>query len=279
MDPRIYVNNPLRPLDWRAVRARELLRYSPAPRDYDDALVRGYSSYLRDLKAASDDASRQEQAGRLRPHIALAHKLRYDTNCHPRHMLEGSLLTRESLATIATKRGLDEHTVDAYEKLFFQVRDRLDAQFWVAQVINSAAARCSSPSTDRLRDEEQAYIYHCAGYYGGPLVLESVISAVGPGGALAAAGEAANWQGGTLAAQIRTWALALVATRELRQSDALALMKLAWRLQATAASAKARHSAEPPIAWDEILAAVNTSCGGPPNRAAAEGESSHADPK
>jgi hypothetical protein len=92
----------------------------------------------------------------------------------PRWALEARLLTREPLETIAAKSGLATEVVEAYEALFFQVRDHLQARDYILlQVIGPRAAR--GP-----RSYELDVLWKLLAYHGGPLLLDVMLSPIPP---------------------------------------------------------------------------------------------------
>jgi hypothetical protein len=86
-----------------------------------------------------------------------------------------------------TERLVQCGTTEWYERLFFNVRDRLDATRWIAQVI--------APSNDAMLGDEAAlhlksWFLRWCGYFGGSAVLDMVL---GPRRAMSAEGAASEW--------------------------------------------------------------------------------------
>ena len=140
MHPEIYKNSPFRRLKWRAERVMQLVEHLPSPLKpgrYDDPYVRTYRRFLLLLVAAGDDEAARYAVIQEKPHVYQAHTLHFHSDRHLRQVLEARLLTVEPLAEIANRFATEPLTIEFYEALFFNVRDRLSHKDWIAKVIRS----------------------------------------------------------------------------------------------------------------------------------------------
>lgn len=84
MDARYFANNPLRPPQWRAERALQLVDHYPnplPPQPYDDRYVRSYWQFLIERRAAGDDELRRNTLFQKMPDISHAHSLYVTADC------------------------------------------------------------------------------------------------------------------------------------------------------------------------------------------------------
>jgi hypothetical protein len=88
----------------------------------------------------------------------------------PRWFLEAQLLTSRLLREVAVACSLAEPVVDAYHRLFFDVRTRLHASDWVLTL----AVR-STPMND-FAGAQPAGLWKYMAFTGGPLVLDAVVA-------------------------------------------------------------------------------------------------------
>jgi hypothetical protein len=138
MDARFYKSNPLRPPQWRAERVWRMLEHGPSPlkpRRYDDHYVRAYRRFVMSFLAAGGIEPLVAKVLANQPHVYQAYMLHYDPDTERRQILQAWLLTKEPYPAIAKRFAMDEKTVDYYEEIFFNVRDRLDNKDWIAKTI------------------------------------------------------------------------------------------------------------------------------------------------
>jgi len=125
-DPRVY--DPYLTPDWRWSAACEHIAKGTALRRWEDPAIAEAVRFLRPWVKHGpppDDHTRSRM-----PALAAAHDL-FDAGGPLRDEVEARLLAGESPETIATKAGLEATTVDAFERVFFNVADRLDAHDWL----------------------------------------------------------------------------------------------------------------------------------------------------
>ena len=151
--------------DWRYVRAGELaaaLRTRRTPLYTDDAPTLAAVDHL---KAQAG----HRPAGPVDPVLAAAEAV-YHAAGPTRWLYEAHVLARRPTGEAAERAGLAADVAAAYEALFFDVRDRLDARDWVRQwVFWSKPAAVPPPGDD-------GEVWRWFGYFGGPYVLDEVVA-------------------------------------------------------------------------------------------------------
>ncbi len=103
------------------------------------------------------------------PAVATAYEIHRRAGIQ-RRLIEAWILTGGDDKSIARETGISQVAVDAYEQLFFNVRDRLGASDYVLHAI--ARSHRSNP---QLRAE----IVQKLGYFQGPLVFQTALEAIG----------------------------------------------------------------------------------------------------
>lgn len=149
MPPDFFKDNPFRRPAWRSERVNAMLTHHPRPlrpRRSDDQYVRAYYWYMQNSLAGGDDAAERRRLSPSMLRVVQAHRLYYSADVERRQILEARLLTSEPFAEIAKQFDTDAGTIDYYEQLFFNVRDRLKNTDWIAKTI------LGSPQ-DRIRAE------------------------------------------------------------------------------------------------------------------------------
>jgi hypothetical protein len=183
MPPDFFRDNPFRRPMWRAERVFAMLEHRPRPlrpRRCDDTYVRAYRCFLKHCLAAGDDT-----AERLRLHPAMrnvdqAHRLRFDADEERREILQARLLTVETFTEIAARFATEAPVIDCFEKLFFNVRDRLTNKDWIAKIIKGPPEN-RVPSRDGvLTAAQRGFVYRLFAFFGGPVVLDTLIGCLSP---------------------------------------------------------------------------------------------------
>jgi hypothetical protein len=134
---------------------------------------------MQNSLAAGDDAVKRQQLHREVSHVGQAHSL-YSSDVEQRQILEARLLTSETFDEIAERFAADAQTIDYYERLFFNVRDRMDAPDWLITIIRGTTED-RAPSRDGVMTSAQrGFVYRLFAYFGGPLVLDTLIGCLSP---------------------------------------------------------------------------------------------------
>lgn len=182
MDARYFVDNPLCPPQWRAERALRLVDHHPhplRPQPYDDRYVRSYRRFLLQLNAACDDKLRRSSLFEKMPHVSQAYSLYISADDLSRSILEAWLLTGLSPAQISDHFPMDHLAIECFERLFFNVADRLDCSDWISKVIRGRPSRHSA-NADGQSGEGLEPLIRLFAFRGGPLVLRALVAAIAP---------------------------------------------------------------------------------------------------
>jgi hypothetical protein len=167
-------NSPLRPPDWRWLKVKAYRRANrELSRFKNDRYVFEAHRFNERLEE-STEAWQAEELCDENESLFFAYSF-YSTEGREsnRWELEARLLSKEDYASIATKLGCTVETVDLYEKLFFNVSDRLDSVGWV---INSVIGRSIHTG---LNERDYDLLWKMYGYLGGPYMLDLVIKRLG----------------------------------------------------------------------------------------------------
>src|SRR5262249_44410090 len=124
-----HPDHPLRPPDWRWLRAGDLWDQGEQPSEpWDDAWVRRALRLYRGLQQGKGPRPGQRTAD-----LWQAYRL-YCGESLLRWEAEARLLV-EPPARVAAKCGVTRQFLHAYEKVFFNVRDRLEAKGYITNVV------------------------------------------------------------------------------------------------------------------------------------------------
>jgi hypothetical protein len=178
----VIKDSPFRCPSWRAEHVFAMLAHRPRPlrpRRCDDTYVRAYRCFLKHCLAAGDDGEERLRLHPAMPAVAQAHEL-FSIDIERRQLLEARLLTSETFDEIAERVGTDAKTIDYFEQLFFNVRDRLTNKDWIAKIIKGPPED-RVPSRDGVMTTAQrGFVYKLFAYFGGPLILDAVVLSISP---------------------------------------------------------------------------------------------------
>jgi hypothetical protein len=158
--------SPFRKPDWRWQRAKQIVEArEPLSVRTDDAWTRKAAKYLK--KLAVYGGHQDIRLCRKMPDIAIAHQLSQQVEIH--WMTEARLLSQEPIADVAQHSGVDPAAIVAFEKLFFDVLDRLKCADYIAFA-------CFGPKYIRheLTRDDKDILLRMFGYFGGPIILDYV---------------------------------------------------------------------------------------------------------
>jgi hypothetical protein len=263
MNPKIYQNNPLRRPQWRAERVWQLLEHCPAPlrpRAYDDHCVRAYYRLLVSLQAAGSSAQRRQRAIEQRAPFYRAHTLYFEPDHELRDILAAWLLTDEPLAKIANRFATDEQTVEYFEALFFNVRDRLSARAWIGKVIRGWPEVTSTNSRRDVAENQRRAWYRWVGFHGGALVLDATVAALAPGLMRQRTENAAAIFDEALLQFVRTRSAEAAALVDVRDINPLRLIKMAMRQRQSARSTVGSKSQTTEQSGEKVYRALERQC-------------------
>jgi hypothetical protein len=223
---------PLRLPHWRLNRVTEMLRHRPRPLRpgwKDDHPIRVYCRMLRELNAAGDDEEKLIAVREELPAVYEAHRYHYSPDYRTRQEIEARLLTRESFAEIASKLGADPKAIEYYASIFFDVRDALDHRDWVSLMIRSRMRYDEESGCSRAQ-AEHGYVMRLFAYFGGPLVLDTLMNPFGETKPPENAAEFRAWSEEAVTQIVRAMGTVAAATIEVTCKNTMQLMRLAQRL-------------------------------------------------
>lgn len=172
-------DNPRRATNWRWLRAVQIdgggLR---ANRAVDGPEGFKWIRRALRLKRRYDEAgNRPELTYRLVQYdrsLFWAHSIWMDDKAPTRWAIEARILAGESDLEIAERLGTSPDVIEAYEAVFFQVREMLHRRDYIVNVVmGEAVARGVS-------ERQYDLLWKMFGYHGGPHVLDAVISKFTP---------------------------------------------------------------------------------------------------
>ena len=173
--------NPFRDPSWRQERVLALVDRQPEPaqphRVHDDDYIKIYYSFLRHFKGGTEE-------DRIRlfeedPGLYYAYAFRNQPDFEWKALLEARLLARESDEYIAANLGTLPGTITWYEKLFYNVRDRLHSRDYIIKACLGKSLAREVGRDDTLPDPVRYTCYKLFGYFGGPIVLDVIMSGFG----------------------------------------------------------------------------------------------------
>ena len=92
-----------------------------------------------------------------------------DSNSHYKWEMEARLLARESYVEIGRKVGTTEYVVDAYEQLFFNIKDKLDSPGYITHKVFGRAVHNGMTARD------YDCLWKMMAYWLGPYVLDAIV--------------------------------------------------------------------------------------------------------
>jgi hypothetical protein len=173
MSVAIAAANPFRPADWRWQRALAIAdgRGPRTTKRIDTPVgfmwIRRASRFLAAQRRAASTAAEMELMTEC-PDIFWANRIWHDPGPR-RHSLEAHILARETDFEIGFRCGLPPATVDAYEALYFNVREKIQHPAYIYHAIFGDGPRRA------LTDNDPALL-KMYGYILGPHVLSAVES-------------------------------------------------------------------------------------------------------
>lgn len=168
------MQNPWRVPQWRWLRANSVVDNTgplPTPRrDGPDGYkwIRRAARFRRLYNQNDDEVGRCRLAMEF-PAIFWAHYA-WENNEQPmKWAIEAHILARETNKEIAFKVGCAPEIVEAYEAIFFHVREKLNFREYILNSVMSDAV------TRGLSDRHYDLLWKLFGYSGGPHVLDAMI--------------------------------------------------------------------------------------------------------
>lgn len=170
-------HDPLRQPNWRYERALELVSHQLHPHpERDDAIVRQVYRYIRQKRLLQTQYVLESDLNHVLAEkfnsLWHADRLYSAGNDHRvRFQVEAMILARQTDEEIAPTMGATEEAVDAYEQVFYHVRDRIDQRNYIASVV------IGDTFMSGLANKTSEMVAKYFGYFAGPLVLKTILDA------------------------------------------------------------------------------------------------------
>jgi len=172
-----YIDSPGRVPDWRWKRAVFIREKEDEPANRVGDGVQGF----RWIRAADRFRSAYPHCHTMRdyrnlvkahPGVAHAHDLYIESKDFTKYALEANLLTERSFMEIAHVLNLDIATVEAYEGIFFNVRDSLEHPLYIMHSVIKPAVESG------VHRKEHDFLWKLYAYYLGAYVADAVQTAM-----------------------------------------------------------------------------------------------------
>lgn len=166
--------NPLRPPDWRWRRAMSILEANgtPASRRRDSPVgfkwINRATAFLRERARCQNDTELAVLAER-RPEIFWAYWV-WNSQNPIKHAIEAHILARGTDYTIGYRCNMPPKVIDAYESLFFNVRDKLQHRSYILNCVIGPAIHRG------LSEREYDLLWKLYGYFLGPCIVDALES-------------------------------------------------------------------------------------------------------
>lgn len=159
-------NNPMRPLAWRWERAGSLIDHRLSS-SRDDSWTLRAARYLKDLERADTECQRDKCANRYAD-VEIAWLI-HNRGEMMRWLIEARVLAGQPLEAIAKEAAVPVAVIEAYEALFFQVRDRLELRGFIVLRTMMKIVR------GEVTEDDVDVLLKWLGYFGGPLAIDAAV--------------------------------------------------------------------------------------------------------
>jgi len=167
-------NSPLRPPDWRWQKVSAYRQVGRRiPRSAGDKLLSKLFRFSEAIDGCTDDFQLLEVYDQF-PIISDAYDIyKKEAATSTRWEIEARILAREDYDSISAKTSVPVETINAFEKGFFNVKDRLSNKSWV---INSVIGRSVHVG---MTERDYDLLWKLYGLLGGPNMLDLIMTKVG----------------------------------------------------------------------------------------------------
>lgn len=226
--------SPFREPKWRLNRVLTLVDHEPRPlrssRRRDDAYIMAYRKFLLKFRTCEDDEARLAMFPAF-PGLFYAHLLYYHPDREWRALVEACILAGMPDEEVAAELSTLPETVTWYERIFFNVRDRLDCEIWIIKNLLGRPEERRGGQDGRISDDQWAMLLKLFGYYGGPAVLKVLLAGFQRRGQRPrSAEEVRDWYDEAAITNIRRQAVAGARTFEVNKYNIMQLLDLHTRL-------------------------------------------------
>lgn len=171
----LKADSPLRPPDWRW---KKVVVYRDArrnvPRSHSDSVLARVFKFQIDLEGCASNEFAHLDLLEEYPDLVEAHGIYSDDgSSSSKWELEARLLAREPYEEINKKMCISAKSIDAYEKVFFNISDRIFNKSWV---INCVIGRSIHVG---LTERDYDLLWKMYALLGGPYMLDLAINRLG----------------------------------------------------------------------------------------------------
>lgn len=250
---KVYVNydryDPFRTVSWRFDRVLRMVERYPNPgrsTRRDDKFIRGLRNFI--LRYRQYDPERRETLKHENPGLYGAYQIheRRPDNAETAILIEARLLAKQTTEEIAAATCTLPEIVYWYEKLFFNVQDRLGAHDWILKQAlipalieadpepednennqnNPAAQFRRKPLSEPFFDGTLKFF----AYYGGPIMLNFMISGFQQGTVVRSQDGIADWLEGFMGSAIYRRAAQAIPMFEVNKYNVMELFATFTRI-------------------------------------------------
>lgn len=168
-----HPDHPMRPVDWRWERARIIRETgkSIGARAKEDEWIRLALKFQKTLLTCQNDFDRYALLEKY-PSLYFAYTLRGDDKKSGtmRSELEARLLANESQERIAERIGCNTETIKLYERLFFNISEKLKNTTYVLHQVMGPAIHKG------MHEKDHDLLWKLYGYFCGTAVLDALTS-------------------------------------------------------------------------------------------------------
>lgn len=179
-------SNPLRLPTWRSDIVQDY-NVPPEKRQIlpdEDKFVLEYVKFIDKYRDARTDRFALRKLRAEQPEIFDCYQLANNDVTDLKTVLESFLLSQASSQDISSVLAFSPSMIDWYERMCFDVRDRLDKRIWLANYIINEYVYASHISQERMlmdasitvppqtQKQKKDCIFKLCGLYGGPLLIE-----------------------------------------------------------------------------------------------------------
>ena len=171
----IAAENPFRPPDWMWLRATEVVNgEGRRPSRQRDGLkgFKWINRAIRFIRAyrQCDTEQRKADLAHRSPEIFWAYWCWSSTTNVQKHLIEAHLLARSDFYSIGRRCGMTPGMIEAYEALFFNVREKLEHRSYILNCVMGPAIHRG------LSEREHDLLWKLYGYFLGPYIVDALES-------------------------------------------------------------------------------------------------------
>ncbi len=222
---RFFRDNPLRSPSWRADYVRRVVDAGKRCGIAEDQFVRAYKTFILKMRRA---ANVEDQLDIFPKYADLYYAHLYQHNPDPewRWLLQACLISGQSNSEIAEYMAMSPGTVEWYEAIFFNVRERLRSRGYIVKcILSKINDRVNDPAWS-FTAENKRLCYLIFAYYGGPLMLDVITSGFAPAPPPEKLEDTDAWLDLTVQRLIRSNALQAAQTLQINRYNVVSLLEL-----------------------------------------------------